>query len=78
MVVPFGCRSIPSTVSCFDEAPVDLGDAPLGVVTLDEFVAFDAVVRRTFAGDRAGRDRLEMCFAGFDLVLLVAIWLSLV
>jgi hypothetical protein len=69
---------MPSTVTCFDEAPVDLGDGPLGIVTLDEVVAFDAVVRCTFAGDRAGRDRLEICFAGFDLVLLVAIWLSLV
>src|SRR5947209_15215006 len=35
MVVPFGCRSIPRTVSCLDEAPVDLAEAAFGVFTLD-------------------------------------------
>src|SRR3984893_10497634 len=77
IVVPFGCRRLPSTDSCFDESLVDLGEACFDVVTLDVLVAFDCVVRRFFAGDRAGRDGLLGRFADFDLGLLVAIWLSL-
>src|SRR5271169_3007545 len=69
IVVPFGCRSIPSTVSCFDDALVGLGGACLGAVTLDELVAFDTAVRRAFAEDRAGCDRFVTRFAGFDLDL---------
>jgi hypothetical protein len=68
---------MPSTISCFDEALVDLGDATFGVVNVDELVAFDTVARPAFAEDRAGCDRLVTRFAGFDLDLLVAIWLSL-
>jgi len=74
IVVPFGCRSIPSTVSCFDEAPVDLADAAFGVTTLG--VAADWVALRF--PDRAGRDCLVPRLVDFDLDLLVAIWLSLI
>src|SRR3984957_1881508 len=77
IVVPFGCRSIPSTASCFDEPLVDLAETFLGVLTLDEPVAFDTAVRGAFAEGRAGCDRLVTLFAVFDLDLLVAIWLSL-
>src|ERR1700730_7648007 len=73
IVVPFGCRSIPSTVSFLVEARVDLGDGSLGGVTLDGLVALNSVVRRPFVG---GRDCLVMRFTGLDLGLLVAIWPS--
>src|SRR6266849_7917931 len=75
MVVPFGCRSIPRTVSCFDEAWVDLVDACLGVATLD--ATGDLGSLRFPAEERIGRDCLAVRFADFDLVFLVAIWLSL-
>src|SRR6266446_2524305 len=75
MVVPFGCRSIPRTVSCFDDATVGLTAAFLGAAALDT------------AGDWAGLrfpdealmvpGRLAPRFAALDLDLLVAIWLSL-
>src|SRR6266403_5188866 len=58
MVVPFGCRSIPRTVSCFDEAVVDLREAAAfgPVVTLD--AAADLVALRFSAGNLINRDCL--------------------
>src|SRR5258706_3904549 len=75
IVVPFGCRSIPRTVSCFDEVLVDLLEVAFGVVTLD--TAADLVALRFPAEDRTGRDCLAMRFADFDSCLLMATWLSL-
>jgi len=75
MVVPFGCRSIPRTVSCFDEALVDLREAAFWVATLD--AAGDLVTFRFSLEDGAVRDCLVVCFADFDLCLLVAMWPSL-
>src|SRR5713101_6845290 len=75
IVVPFGCRSIPRTVSCLDKALVDLTDACLEVATLD--TAFDRAAVRFPAEDLISRDFLVIRFADFELVLLVAIWLSL-
>src|SRR3984957_9184403 len=77
IVVPFGSRSSPSTGSCFDEPLVDLAETFLGVITLDELVAFDTAVRGVFGEGRAGCDPFVTRFAGFDLDLPVAIWLSL-
>src|SRR5258706_1669052 len=74
MVVPFGCRSIPRTVSCFDEAPVGFVDV-FEVVAPD--AAADLAALRLPAEDRMGCECLAMRFAGFDFDLLVAIWHSL-
>ena len=71
IVVPFGCRSIPNTVSCLDEALVDFTVACLGVAD----VIFDSLERCFFAGERRC-DCFAMLFAGFDFGLLVAISLS--
>src|ERR1700691_1120307 len=67
MVVPFGCRSIPSTVPCLDAAPVGLAETALGV-------AVGGMALRFPPKDLVVRDCLVARFAGFDLVLLVAIW----
>src|SRR5579863_8350538 len=67
IVVPFGCRSIPRTVSCLE--PVDLAEAAFGVAPFDR-------AKLRFA-DRAGRVFWVMRLADFDLDFLVAIWLSL-
>src|SRR5450631_1618219 len=72
IVVPFGCRSIPRTVSCFDEVPVDLAGACLGAAILDAAVDRGAL---RFRVDWAGRDCLVVRFADFDF--LAAIWPSL-
>src|SRR5438552_8479480 len=76
MVVPFGCRSIPRTVCCFDEAVVDLREAAdFGVVTLD--AAADLVALRFSAGNLINRDCLVPRLAALGFDLLVAIGLSL-
>jgi len=75
MVVPFGCRNIPRTVSCLDEAPVDLAEAAFGVFTLD--APGDRAELRFPLEDGVVRDCLVVRFADFGLRLLVAIWLSL-
>src|SRR6266446_4830800 len=76
IVVPFGCRSIASTVSCLDEPRVDLADIAFSIVTLD--AAANWVALRFPAGVRAGCDCLVVRFKDFDLRLVVAIWLSLI
>src|SRR6266699_67068 len=63
MFVPFGSRSIPMTVSCFDEAPVGFVDV-FEVVAPD--VAADLAALRFPAEDRMGCECLAMRFAGFD------------
>jgi hypothetical protein len=73
IVVPFGCRSIPSTVSCLDEALAGLAGAGLDGTALG---AGETALRLP-PEDLVDRDCLVTRFAGFDLVLLVAIWLSL-
>ena len=76
IVVPFGCRSIRSTASCFDEAPVDLAEPGLDVAA---WAAVDDRAGLRFpAEDGAVRDCLVIRFADFDFVLLVAIRLSLI
>jgi len=70
-LVPFGCESIPSTISCFDEGLVDLPDACLGVATAD--AAADLVGLRFPLEDRTGCDCSVVRFADFDLGLLMAI-----
>src|SRR5229473_7969083 len=72
MVVPFGCRNIPRTVSCFDEALVSLTAAFLGAAGLD--ADLDRTALRFPLEDGGVRDCLVVRFAAFDLVL-VAIWL---
>src|SRR4029077_20675822 len=74
MVVPFGCRSIPRTVSCFDDALVGLTAAFLGAAALD--AAGDWVALR-FPEALMVPGRLVPRFATLDFDLLVAIWLSL-
>src|SRR3954452_6923136 len=69
MVAPFGCRSIRRMVSCFDEAPVDLADACLGVVTLLAALRFTA-------DDLIVRDSWAVRFTDFDLALMIAMSLS--
>src|SRR5258708_28722891 len=71
IVVPFGCRSIPSTVSCFDEAPLDFTGVCVGAATLDTAVVFAGV--RFRADGVPARDCLILLFGDFDLGLLVAI-----
>jgi hypothetical protein len=71
IVVPFGCRNIPSTASCLDEALVGLAETALGV-------AVGGMALRFPPKDLVVRDCLVTRFAGFDLGLLVAIWLSLI
>src|SRR5260370_23393466 len=73
MVVP--CRSIPSTVSCLDEAPVDLPEAAFGVFTLDE--PSGRAELRFPLEDGVVCDCLVVRFADFGLRLLVPIWISL-
>src|SRR5258707_12470018 len=73
MVVPLDRRSIPRTVSCLDEALVDLAETAFGAATLD------AVVRRAalrFPEELTARGSLVLRFTDFDLGFLVAIWLS--
>jgi len=74
MVVPFGCRSIPRTVSCFDDALVGLTAAFLGAAALD--AAGDRVALR-FPEALMVPGRSVPRFATLDFDLLVAIWLSL-
>src|SRR5712675_2101734 len=64
MVVPFGCRSIPSTASCFDEALLDLAEAGLGAATL--IAAGDWVARFPLEGGVV-RDCVVVRFEEFDL-----------
>ena len=78
MAAPFGCRSIPRTICCFDWVPVDLDETSLGADSLDAAGVFVLVLPGFLAGDRAGRDGLVVHLTGFDLGLLVAIWPSLV
>src|SRR3981081_4463168 len=73
MVVPFGCRNSPSTASCFDEVPVDLAEACLGVAILDAVF----LGRGFFAEGWIGRAGFATLFADFDFDLLAAIWPSL-
>src|SRR5882757_1475982 len=75
IVVPFGCRSSPSTASCLDALPVDLSVACLDVTALGAAAAFPA--EGFLAEDRLNRSRLAMLLEGFGLDCLVAIWLSL-
>src|SRR5438876_1177862 len=75
IVVPFGCRSIPRTASCFDEAFAELAGACLGAAVLD--AAVDRVAVCFLVEDRAARGGLVPRFADLDFGLLVAIWLSL-
>jgi hypothetical protein len=70
------CRSIPSTVSCFEETAPDLADTGLGEEALVTIV--DLLVPRFLIDDPVAGDRLLTRFADFGLALLVAIWLSLV
>src|SRR5258706_13255903 len=73
MVVPFGCRNIPRTVSCLDEALVSLTAAFLSAAALD--AAVDRTALRFPLENGGVRDCLVVRFAAFDLVLVVAIWL---
>lgn len=73
MVVPFGCRSIPRTASCFDEARVGFA-VWLGATVSD--AVFDLAVLRFVLVGLVARGLL-MGFEGFGFALLVAIWLSL-
>src|SRR5258706_3702511 len=72
MVVPFGCRSIPSTVSCLVEAVVDSSEAALGLA------AFDTGALRFRLEDGVTPDFLIVRFADLLTDLLMAIWLSLI
>jgi hypothetical protein len=75
IVVPFGCRNIPSTVSCLDGPLVPLAD-----VGSDETVlgaGLGKVELRLPRDDLLDRGGLVPRPADFDLGLLVAIWLSL-
>jgi hypothetical protein len=75
IVVPLGCRSIPITVSSLGEARVNLADIAFGLAALD--AAGDRAALRFRLKDGVARDCLVIRFADFDLVLLVAIWVSL-
>src|ERR1700682_4241963 len=75
IVVPFGCRSIPITVSCLDEPRVDLADIAFGLATLD--AVGDRAALRFRLKDEVARDCLVIRFADVDLVLSAAIWVSL-
>src|SRR5712672_636638 len=58
IVVPFGCRSSPSTASCLDDPPVALSVACLDVTALGATTAFAAA--GLLAEDRLDRSRLAM------------------
>jgi len=75
IVAPFGWRSIPRTVSCFDEARVRLAAAFVGAVVLDAAVDWVALRFPDEAFMELGF--LVPRFAALDFDLLVAIWLSL-
>ena len=73
IVLPFGSRSFPSTVSCFDEALADLACVRFVRTVLGAAIG-EAGLR--LPEDLTDRACLVTRFAGFDLDLLVAIWLS--
>src|SRR5882757_3570091 len=75
IVVPFGCRSSPSTASCLDAPPVALSVACLDATALGGAAAFP--IPGILVGDRLDRRRLAMLLEDFALGCLVAIWLSL-
>src|SRR6267154_2698195 len=75
IVVPFGCRSSPSTASCLDDPLVALPVACLDVTVWGAVAAFPAP--GLLAEDRLDRSRLPMLLEDFALDCLVAIWLSL-
>jgi hypothetical protein len=68
IVVPFGCRNIPRTVSCFDEA-LDLTDKFLGVDFLD--AAVDWVALRFPSDELLLSDRFVVRFLDFDLLVAI-------
>src|SRR6266850_7161116 len=72
IVVPFGCRSSPSTASCLDDLPVALTVACLGVTALGATAAFPAP--GFLAEEGLDRSRLAMRLEDFGLNCLVAIW----
>ncbi|WP_442896238.1 hypothetical protein [Bradyrhizobium sp. AZCC 2289] len=75
IVAPFGWRSIPRTISCFDEALVSLTAAFWGAAVLD--AAVDWVALRFPDEALMVPGCLVPRFAALDFDLLVAIWLSL-
>jgi hypothetical protein len=60
-----------------DEDAGDFDDTAFEVVAVDEAGGFDRAAAPRLAGRFAVRDDLRAVFAGFDLDLLMAIWLSL-
>ncbi|WP_346347258.1 hypothetical protein [Bradyrhizobium sp. dw_411] len=70
IVVPFGCRNIPSTVSCLDGAGGFLAEVELWVGGLVTVAAFDLAVLRFFAGLFLVVEVLRMDFARPDLSLV--------
>jgi hypothetical protein len=78
MVVPLGCRSIASTCSCLEpDRVVGFDGFGFDNVAFANAAGFDRTEAWRFDGRFAVRAGLDAFFTGFDLRLMVAIWLSL-
>jgi hypothetical protein len=72
IVVPFGCRNIPSTVSCLDEAATFVAGADFSDEGLASAATFE-LVARFVAGLFFEVAVLRADLAGVDLGLVVGI-----